>query len=190
MTTFFHLLQMVFAFAHIMSSLSIVPACPFVTPEPGSLLVSLSFCIYVTSATTCPALWSRSSGSPHLQLKSSLLIAGLFCVVNITSINNICVQVITIIRGSSTALCIVWSLQGPHDVGYSFAELSTSKPLRWSLQFGDAPLKRTSFIVYHQKKGWEEIGHCLESSIFKQDLDNPKQAAWTFRKGWLVALCG
>lgn len=78
MTIFFHLLLLV----------STVLVCSFDMPVP------LSCPTCVSSAPTCPALWSSSSLSPHLQCKGILLTAGLLCVVIITSINKFYVQLI------------------------------------------------------------------------------------------------
>lgn len=170
------------SFCWCLPSLSVVLACPFDTPGP--FLVSLSCPICVSSATTCPALWSRSSGSINLQHKGILQTAGLLCVVTITSLNNLYVDIIAIISGNSTAHCIVWSPQAPCYVESSFAELSTPKPLRWSHLFGNAPLKSISFFVHCQKQVRENrplpgTGH------FKRGPTNLEEAAWSFRKGWV-----
>lgn len=132
MTTFFHLLLVVSTLAYIMPSLSILLASPFDVPGPGPFPVSLSCPICVSSATTCPALQSRSSGSVHLQHKGILLTAGLLYVVTFTSVNNFYVQITAIISGNSTAHCVVWSPRTPRYVGYSFAELCTPKSLRYT----------------------------------------------------------
>lgn len=70
------------------SALSVVLACPFDTPRSELFFVFLCYAVCSSSATACPALWSRSSGSIHLQHKGVLLISRFLCVVNAVSINN------------------------------------------------------------------------------------------------------